>query len=90
VDWFSGVEDPERWSQKGKYATANIKEDWIVLVLSRKSGEAIVIGNGITVTVLEVHGERVRLGFSAPADIPIHREELQRKLEAGLSEIVQG
>ncbi len=58
-----------------------------MLVLSRKLGEAIVIGDGITVTVVEVKGERVRLGFTAPAEVPIHREELQRKIEAGLSEM---
>jgi len=58
-----------------------------MLVLSRKVGESIVIGNGITVTVVEVHGERVRLGFTAPADVSIHREELQRKIEAGLSQL---
>ena len=58
-----------------------------MLVLSRKLGEAIMIGDGITVTVVEVQGERVRLGFSAPADVPIHREELQRKIEAGLAQM---
>ena len=61
-----------------------------MLVLSRKPGEAIVIGNGITVTVVEIHGNRVRLAFSAPADVPIHRQELQQKLEAGLSKIAPG
>ena len=61
-----------------------------MLVLSRKLGESIVIGNGITVTVVEVHGERVRLGFTAPADVPIHREELQRKVDAGLSQMAHG
>ena len=61
-----------------------------MLVLSRKPGEAIVIGDGITVTVVEVKGERVRLGFTAPAEVPIHREELQRKIEAGLSEMARG
>lgn len=61
-----------------------------MLVLSRKPGEAIVIGNGITVTVIEVQGNRVRLGFSAPAEVPIHREELRRKIEAGLSETAHG
>ncbi len=69
---------------------SNFKEDSIMLVLSRKPGEAIVIGNGITVTVVEVKGERVRLGFTAPAEVPIHREELQRKIEAGLSEMAHG
>ena len=61
-----------------------------MLVLSRKLGETIVIGNGITVTVVEVKGERVRLGFTAPPEVSIHREELQRKLEAGLSEVAHG
>jgi carbon storage regulator len=61
-----------------------------MLVLSRKPGEAIVIGNGITVTVVEIHGNRVRLAFSAPADVPIHRQELQQKLEAGLFKIAPG
>jgi len=43
-----------------------------MLVLTRKRGEATVIGDDITVTVLEVQGDRVRLGFSAPAGVPIH------------------
>jgi len=55
-----------------------------MLVLSRKLGEAIVIGDGVTVTILEVHGERVKLGFAAPADVPIHREEVHRRMEACL------
>ena len=61
-----------------------------MLVLSRKPGEAIVIGNGITVTVIEVQGDRVRLGFTAPPEVPIHREELQRKIDAGLPEMAHG
>ena len=51
-----------------------------MLVLSRKRGEEIVIGNGITVTVLEVQGNRVRLGFNAPVEVPIHRKEIHAKL----------
>ncbi len=61
-----------------------------MLVLSRKLGESIVIGDGITVTIVEVKGERVRLGVTAPAEVSIHREELQRKIEAGLSELARG
>jgi carbon storage regulator len=53
-----------------------------MLVLSRKRGEEIVIGNGITVTVLEVQGNRVRLGFNAPVEVPIHRKEIHAKLGA--------
>jgi carbon storage regulator len=49
-----------------------------MLVLSRKHGEAIVIGDGITVTVLAVEGGRVKLGVVAPREVPIHREEIGR------------
>ena len=52
-----------------------------MLVLSRKRGEAIVIGNGITVTVLAVDGDRVKLGVVAPAEVPIHREEVYQRIE---------
>ncbi|MHB8897718.1 MAG: carbon storage regulator CsrA [Thermoguttaceae bacterium] len=52
-----------------------------MLVLSRKRGEAVVIGRDITVTVLEVRGDRVKLGFSGPAEVPIHRAELRVKIQ---------
>ena len=47
-----------------------------MLVLSRKIGERIVIGQGVTVAVLEVSGQRVRLGIVAPGDVHILREEV--------------
>ena len=47
-----------------------------MLVLTRKLGERIVIGEDITVTILEVQGNRIRLGIEAPKEIPIKREEL--------------
>jgi carbon storage regulator len=52
-----------------------------MLVLSRKQGESIVIGDDVTVTVLEVLGDRVRLGFAAPGETAIHREEVYRRIE---------
>jgi carbon storage regulator len=52
-----------------------------MLVLSRKSGEAICIGSGITISVLGVKGGRVRLGLSAPDEIPIHRAELHGNIQ---------
>ncbi len=48
-----------------------------MLVLSRKRGEALVIADGISVTVLEMRGNQVKLGFIAPAEVPIHRKEVQ-------------
>jgi carbon storage regulator len=47
-----------------------------MLVLSRKKGEQIVIGENITLTVLEVSHDRVKLGFRGPAEVPIHRQEI--------------
>ena len=52
-----------------------------MLVLTRKSGEAINVGDEITVTVLEIRGNQVRLGIQAPLDIAIHRKELYEKIK---------
>jgi carbon storage regulator len=53
-----------------------------MLVLSRKPGEKVVLGNNITVTVLEVVGNRVRIGIEAPEDVRILRGELACWLDA--------
>jgi len=47
-----------------------------MLVLSRREGESIVIGNDIVVTVLEVRGGQVRIGVNAPRSLQVHREEI--------------
>ena len=47
-----------------------------MLVLSRKKDERIVIGGNIVITVIEVRGDKVRLGIEAPNDIPVHRQEV--------------
>ena len=52
-----------------------------MLVLSRKAGERVVIADNIEVTVLELHGHKVRLGFAAPRDVSIHREEVYERIE---------
>ncbi|MEZ5321037.1 MAG: carbon storage regulator CsrA [Microthrixaceae bacterium] len=51
-----------------------------MLVLSRKSGESIVINGNITVTVVEIRGDHVRLGIDAPREITIHREEIHAEM----------
>jgi carbon storage regulator len=47
-----------------------------MLVLSRKKNESIVINNDVVVTVVEIRGDKVRLGIVAPKDVPVHREEV--------------
>jgi carbon storage regulator len=53
-----------------------------MLVLTRKSGESIVIGDDIEVTVLSSNGTKVRLGIQAPADVPVHRTEIFLEIQA--------
>lgn len=51
-----------------------------MLVLSRKKNESIVIGDSIVITVVEIRGDRVRLGIEAPAEVPVHRREVYEAL----------
>jgi len=51
-----------------------------MLVLSRKKGESIVINRDTTVTVVEIRGDKVRLGIAAPKEVPVHREEVHRAI----------
>jgi carbon storage regulator len=53
-----------------------------MLVLSRRTNEEIVVGNNIRITVVEVIGGRVKLGISAPEEIPIHRSEVRDRLQS--------
>ncbi len=47
-----------------------------MLVLSRKKNESIVIDNDITIVVVEIRGDKVRLGVEAPKEVPVHRREV--------------
>ena len=53
-----------------------------MLVLARKKGERVFLGDGIVVTVLDVGRRSVRLGFTAPAELPVHREEVRLRAAA--------
>jgi carbon storage regulator len=60
-----------------------------MLVLSRKPGEAINIGSGITITVVEVKGSRGRVGIQAPDEVPVLRAELINSMVQQLAELPQ-
>lgn len=53
-----------------------------MLVLTRKKGECIRIGDTIELVVVEISRGKVKLGFTSPPDVPIHREEVYRRIEA--------
>ncbi len=53
-----------------------------MLVLSRKKNESIIISDTITVTVIEIRGDKVRLGIEAPKDVTVHRQEVYEAIHA--------
>ena len=56
-----------------------------MLILTRRPGESVKIGDKVTSTVLGVKGGQVRLGFSAPANVAVHREEVYERMPAETS-----
>ena len=52
-----------------------------MLVLSRKKNESIVINNDITIVVVEIRGDKVRLGVEAPKEVPVHRREVYEAIK---------
>jgi carbon storage regulator len=53
-----------------------------MLVLTRRAGESVMIGDDVVITVLEARGDVIRLGIRAPKDVRVHREEVYRELQA--------
>lgn len=52
-----------------------------MLILTRRVGESVMIGDNVTVTVLGVKGNQVRLGVNAPRDVAVHREEIYERIK---------
>ncbi len=59
-----------------------------MLVLTRRPGESIRIGSDVTVTVLEVRGDQIRIGIDAPRSVKVHREEVFQEIERTNTEAV--
>jgi len=52
-----------------------------MLILTRRPGESVKIGDNVTVKVLGVKGDQVRLGFAAPPDVAVHRQEIYERIQ---------
>jgi carbon storage regulator len=52
-----------------------------MLVLTRRVNEALIVGDDVTVTILSITGNQVRIGINAPRDVPVHREEIYEKIK---------
>ena len=59
-----------------------------MLALSRKKNEAIIINNNVEITVLEVKGDQVKLGISAPKDVPVYRKEVYVQIQEANKESI--
>jgi carbon storage regulator len=56
--------------------------EWTMLILTRRVGETLMIGDEVTVTVLGIKGNQVRIGVKAPKEVVVHREEIFERVRA--------
>jgi carbon storage regulator len=58
-----------------------------MLILTRRVGETLMIGTEVTVTVVAVNGNQVRIGINAPKDVAVHREEIYERVQAEKADV---
>jgi carbon storage regulator len=68
---------------RGNEQLCRTERKWPMLVLSRKKNESIVINNDIRIVVVEIRGDKVRLGVEAPREVPVHRREVYDAIQRG-------
>ena len=61
-----------------------------MLVLSRHRDESIMIGDNIVITIVDIRGDKVRIGIQAPTNVPVHREEIYEAIQRESSAAAQG
>lgn len=61
-----------------------------MLILTRKVGESVLIGDDISITVLSVRGNQVKLGVQAPKEVSVHREEIYQRIQQSKDEHIDG
>jgi carbon storage regulator len=71
-----------RLMEAGETDTTDDEPGGTMLILTRRTNERLMVGDEVTVTVLGVRGNQVRLGIEAPADVPVHREEVYQRIQA--------
>ena len=77
---LAGLLEAGRGSELSPVANLTLRNVFM-LVLSRKKNESIVVNNDITIVVVEIRGDKVRLGVEAPREVPVHRREVYDAIE---------
>ena len=60
-----------------------------MLILTRRAGESVIIGDDVKITVLAVKGNQIRLGIDAPRDVSVHREEIYERIQNEKEDVEQ-